>query len=588
MAQYPKITITNAGLNMIAESQGGTSIIFTKMVMGDGLLADGENIKVMTNVKNAMLAVPLQGFTNQNDGQIRLRFTVSNSNLETGFFAREIGVFAKMGATGAEQLYAYTNAGNKSDYLPDKSVPLDSQILDLYLVVGNATNISAVLDGNASYATKLDMTEHDISETAHSVIINNLKTKIESAGINLRKNSKTYVVGDVAYSLNLPTWARLDCIQGGTTASIEPTWGTVTAGQVFTDGEVQWRIADVKSSGDSVGSIKAWLVKNIPAGWLDISTGAMVSRATYPELWSWVQANTPLISEADWQTQANAQSSVGAFSTGDGSTTFRLPRIVDYVRGGILADVGMWQGDAIRNITGNLKYALLDTAQASGAFAINSDVAGVGGGSGSTNKRSATLDISTQVPTADENRPKTIKMVYCVKAFGSPTNQGLIDITALANEVAGKQTATKYIKIVDKKTFGTAGGTFTSGAWRTRDLNTIEKDDTTLVTVSSNQITLPAGTYEVDIMASAQACNSNRTRLYNITGSATLLDGSTEYASATYAGKTNSYIKGKIILANTTVVEIQHYCTTTGTYGTALNVSGIDEIYTTATFRKMV
>lgn len=246
MAQYPKITITNAGLNMIAESQGGTSIIFTKMVMGDGLLADGENIKVMTNVKNAMLAVPLQGFTNQNDGQIRLRFTVSNSNLETGFFAREIGVFAKMGATGAEQLYAYTNAGNKSDYLPDKSVPLDSQILDLYLVVGNATNISAVLDGNASYATKLDMTEHDSSETAHSVIINNLKTKIESAGINLRKNSKTYVVGDVAYSLTLPTWARLDCIQGGTTASTEPTWGTVMAGQVFTDGTVVWVVCDVK------------------------------------------------------------------------------------------------------------------------------------------------------------------------------------------------------------------------------------------------------------------------------------------------------------------------------------------------------
>ncbi len=452
MAQYPKITITNAGLNMIAESQGGTSIIFTKMVMGDGLLADGENIKVMTNVKNAMLAVPLQGFTNQNDGQIRLRFTVSNSNLETGFFAREIGVFAKMGATGAEQLYAYTNAGNKSDYLPDKSVPLDSQILDLYLVVGNATNISAVLDGNASYATKLDMTEHDISETAHSVIINNLKTKIESAGINLRKNSKTYVVGDVSYSLNLPTWARLDCIQGGTTASTEPTWGNVTAGQVFTDGTVQWRIADVKSSGDSVGSIKPWLVKSIPAGWLDISTGAMVSRATYPELWAWVQANAPLISEADWQTQANAQSSVGAFSTGDGSTTFRLPRIVDYVRGGILADVGNWQGDAIRNITGSLTnnsegmtQANISQTECLGAMRISeAKTVSSYGSSNGENTTKISFDASLVVPVADENRPKTIKMIYCIKAFGTPVNQGLIDITALANEMVGKVNQIQY------------------------------------------------------------------------------------------------------------------------------------------------
>ena len=183
MAQYPKITLTNSGLNMIAESQGGTELIFTKMIMGDGELASGEDIKVLTGVKNAMLTVPLQGFLNQGEGQVRLRFTVSNETLDTGFFAREIGVYAKLGESGTEQLYAYTNAGNKTDYMPDKSVPLDSQILDLYIIVGNATGVSAVLDGNASYATKLDLTEHNTSEIAHEDIRTAIAEATKKAGL---------------------------------------------------------------------------------------------------------------------------------------------------------------------------------------------------------------------------------------------------------------------------------------------------------------------------------------------------------------------------------------------------------------------
>ncbi len=183
MAQYPKITLTNSGLNMIAESQGGTELIFTKMIMGDGELASGEDIKVLTGVKNAMLTVPLQGFLNQGEGQVRLRFAISNETLNTGFFAREIGVYAKLGESGAEQLYAYTNAGNKTDYMPDKSVPLDSQILDLYIIVGNATGVSAVLDGNASYATKLDLTEHNTAPDAHEDIRTAIAEATKKAGL---------------------------------------------------------------------------------------------------------------------------------------------------------------------------------------------------------------------------------------------------------------------------------------------------------------------------------------------------------------------------------------------------------------------
>ena len=139
-----------------------------------------------------------------------------------------------------------------------------------------------------------------------------------------------------------------------------------------------------------------------------------------------------------------------------------------------MADVGKWQGDAIRNITG--RFGLVGNSDVTTATGIFSQTNSLAGGSfGGSNQRCIiNMNASTQVPTSDENRPKTIKMVYCIRAFGTPVNQGLIDITALANEVAGKQQAISYIQIQDEKPSGTAGGTFTSGAWRTRDLNKLK------------------------------------------------------------------------------------------------------------------
>jgi len=48
--------------------------------------------------------------------------------------------------------------------------------------------------------------------------------------------------------------------------------------------------------------------------------GAALSRAAYGNLWTWAQANSVVVTEAAW-----AATSWGAFSSGDLSTTFRVP-----------------------------------------------------------------------------------------------------------------------------------------------------------------------------------------------------------------------------------------------------------------------
>ena len=145
-----------------------------------------------------------------------------------------------------------------------------------------------------------------------------------------------------------------------------------------------------------------------------------------------------------------------------------------------------------------------------------------------------------------------------------------------------------FILIQDQKTSGTSGGTFTSGAWRTRTVNTEVVDTGGHASIGSNQITLAAGTYSFSISCPAYAVGRHQAKLYNISDSADVAFGSSEYCPATTSETTTrSYIVGRFTITGTKVFEIQHKGTTTSlTYGFGVEASLGTEIYTIAQFWK--
>ncbi len=170
MSSYPNTLITNAGLDLIAEANAqGEALIFTKVKLGDGSLPEGQSIQTMTALISPKLESELTSGSVKN-GQAKLRFSVENSGLDEGFFAREVGVFAKVGEEGTETLYAYTNGGNYVDYIPNKDVPIDAQIMDVYIVAGNAATVQIQVD-SAAYATVLDLEEHNTGSDSHPLTI---------------------------------------------------------------------------------------------------------------------------------------------------------------------------------------------------------------------------------------------------------------------------------------------------------------------------------------------------------------------------------------------------------------------------------
>lgn len=145
-----------------------------------------------------------------------------------------------------------------------------------------------------------------------------------------------------------------------------------------------------------------------------------------------------------------------------------------------------------------------------------------------------------------------------------------------------------YIKLSDTKAQNTDGGTFTQDAWRTRVLTTEDTDTNNDCTLNANQITLAAGTYECLISCPAVAVDRHQTRLYNTTGAAVVLLGTSEFTKAASVGVNRSFIIGRFTIAAGQALEIQHYCGTTAAdlgFGVASNLTS--EVYTIAEFRRV-
>jgi len=118
--------------------------------------------------------------------------------------------------------------------------------------------------------------------------------------------------------------------------------------------------------------------------------------------------------------------------------------------------------------------------------------------------------------------------------------------------------AISVARITDSKASGTSGGTFTSGAWRTRDLNTIEDDPDSIVTLASNQFTLGAGTYLIQWSAPAIKAGSHKTQLWDVTGSTDLAKGTSEYTASADSIQTHSFGFDIVTLTASNTFEIQH------------------------------
>ena len=182
-----------------------------------------------------------------------------------------------------------------------------------------------------------------------------------------------------------------------------------------------------------VGAIYPSLHNKVDDGSLPLIYGKTYKRTTYARLWEYANSIEGYVkTDAEWLALYEiSEGNVPYFSSGDGTDTFRVPCIKDFVQGSDgLDDVGVYSTDTQRNISGSFEaLGWLNSIGTKGSFdsrVVYSDrTASWGDEFGTCHFE---LDAVTSVGaehTGNFVKPKSIKVLWQIKAMGNNSSDSL-------------------------------------------------------------------------------------------------------------------------------------------------------------------
>jgi hypothetical protein len=108
----------------------------------------------MTNLTHKVADLPLISNSIIGDGTTRIDASLSNKDISTGYFFREVGLFAIDNDTGKEIMYAYANAGDLPDFIPASNGPHGVKvIISFFTVIGQAQNVVVNITAETAFVT---------------------------------------------------------------------------------------------------------------------------------------------------------------------------------------------------------------------------------------------------------------------------------------------------------------------------------------------------------------------------------------------------------------------------------------------------
>ena len=120
-----------------------------------------------------------------------------------------------------------------------------------------------------------------------------------------------------------------------------------------------------------------------------------------------------------------------------------------------------------------------------------------------------------------------------------------------------------YAVLMDVRSEGQDGGTFTSGQWQVRDLNTEYYDPDGIVTLSSNIFVLQAGYYFIRFSATAHRVGTHKCVLFRESGTQTIFAQGSSERLVTDGGSNRSEGVWRGQISGTVNLQIRHRCSDT-------------------------
>lgn len=193
-------------------------------------------------------------------------------------------------------------------------------------------------------------------------------------------------------------------------------------------------------------------------------------------------------------------------------------------------------------------------------------------------------EIRSDVLTIVDSTNPTKKLAFDVS--GVPAGS-TVTLTAPAADTA--LGGMKVARVWEEQNEGTAGGASVSaafGATAVRVLNQSSDPDSIGLSVASNKITLPAGRYFVRVISPFFQVAACQLRLYDVTNSAVLAYGSTNYSGAGDTTPCVAHLMCGFTLAASADLRIEYHAGAVvatnglGVPTSGITVSGHKEVYT--------
>lgn len=147
MGQFNGSVLTDVGLALLTKAQAGTARIqFTRIGIGDGYASS--DLKTLTELVNETKSLPILNINITGAGQSQVKAVLSNADLTTGQYVREIGLFANDPDVG-EILYSVANAGSLADYIPPAGIDVVEEVISFITVIGSASDVTATIEQKA-------------------------------------------------------------------------------------------------------------------------------------------------------------------------------------------------------------------------------------------------------------------------------------------------------------------------------------------------------------------------------------------------------------------------------------------------------
>lgn len=215
------------------------------------------------------------------------------------------------------------------------------------------------------------------------------------------------------------------------------------------DNTTKWKVRKFTDFASNqampVGYVHWSISPIVPAGELPL-LGGTYDRSLYANLWSWANENGLVISESEWQEDVLESGKCDKFSDGNGSTTFRVPKLPTTITSDVPSEVPVvGNGVSVGFTNGNNNYGLSGNSTAGGLY-LNAYGVNVGNSiSNGTGLTTATPVGLTTDPTKSGIVAKTsatkITGQWLIVAFGVAHNIGEADVANVMQAVEQVQTS---------------------------------------------------------------------------------------------------------------------------------------------------